>query len=241
MKRIVTVLMSLVFGITGYSQCGGAEGSTCISGDPTNSAGLRTHEMALTIAGAEHAIGKIEGFYDFSMSSPAKVANTTGTTMLFDHWDNSGAIYSDNNKFLLERINFDIEKGEFVIKDKDGELFAFNTSKIDKIVIKNNVYRTVLNTDSGNYELFQVMHDDDGIEILKGFELVFVEGSPNPMLNRKSNKIKKREIFYSRSSDQLHKIKIGKKKLLKLLKADDHDVLKKEIQNKKNRRIVSRG
>ncbi len=243
MKKIVMLLMCLTFGVSSYSQCGGgAPGSTCISGDPTNSAGLKTDEMSQVIAGAQHAIGKIEGFYDFVTSNSAKTvsANTTGTTLLFDNWNNSGAIYSDNSKFLLDGVNFDIKKGEFVIKDKDGELYSFTTSKIDKVVINNNVYKTVLNNMSGNYELFQVMHDDDGIEILKGFELVFIEASPNPMVNRKSNKIKKKEVFYSRSADQLSKIRIGKNKLMNLLDEDNHEMLKKEIQSRINRRIVTR-
>lgn len=234
------LFVSLSFALSGYGQ--DHPGSTCISGDPTNSAGLRTNEMSLVIAGAEHAIGKIEGFYDFTTLNSAKnlTANTKGTTMLFDNWDSSGAIYSENNKYILERLNFDIQKGEFVIKDKDGELFAFNTSKIDQVVINDATYKTVLNNDSGNYELFQVMHDDDGIEILKGFKLVFIEASPNPMLNRKTNKIKKKEVFYSRNVDKLSKIKISKNKLMNLLNEDNHELLRKQIQNKKNRRIVTR-
>jgi len=196
--------------------------------------------MAQAIAGAAHAIGKIEGFSDFTLSNSGRnnSTNITGTTLLFYNWTHSGVIYSNDNKYLLDGINFDIKNGEFVIQDQEEEQYTFTTSKIDKVVIDDTVYKTVFNSNSGNYELFQVMHDDDGIEILKGFELVVIEASPNPMVNRKLNKVKKREIFYSRYEDQLSKIKMSKRKLLMLLKDDDHLLLKTQLVNSKNRRTV---
>lgn len=239
MKRIVMLIMAMSMTAINFGQV--HPGSTCISGDPTNSAGLKTNEMSQVIAGAEHAIGKIEGFYDFTtMGSARSAANTSGSVLLYADWEQSGTIYSENRRFVVDRMNYDIEQGEFVIKDKDNEMFSFDTKKIDKVVINDEVFKTILNNNSGNYELFQVMHDDDGIEILKGFELVFIESSPNPMLNRKANKIKKKEIYYTRNDNQISKIRLSKNKLLKLLEEDNHDLIRKEILMKKNRRIVTR-
>lgn len=157
---------------------------------------------------------------------------TIGTYYLFDNWDNYCVIHtSGNKKFAVRNLNLNLRRNIFESKVGNDSLFAFNFNNIEKIVIDGKVYKNYFwNDDSRVYE---VLYENDNMQLLKGFDVKFVEGSANPMLNRKYDKFVRKEYYFVRIDGKIKPIKLKKKKILKLL--DQKNVMKVEEYAKRNK------
>jgi len=133
-----------------------------------------------------------------------------GSRYLYKNWDNVAQITTTKNKFTVKNVNFDIERDQFVAKLKDS-VFYFNTNHLKNVLIKNDRYLTVQNQ---NYKVEVVTKK---FMILKKYSLKLIDGSPNPMVNRRKSTIKRRGHFYVFRDKELERIKLNKKSVLKLL------------------------
>ena len=61
-------------------------------------------------------------------------------------------------------------------------------------------------------------------QLLKGYNVKYVEGSANPMLNRKNDRYIRQESYYLRQNGKIKKFKLKKKRLLKLFDGDEAKV-----------------
>ena len=139
-----------------------------------------------------------------------------GTVYLFDDWNNRGVIYTTGyEKLAINNINLNIKRNAFESKVGNDSLFSFSFNNIEKFVINNRVFKNYYwDNDNRVYEEI-VKHKN--YEILKGFNVKFVEGSSNPMLNRKNDKYIRNETYYVRKDGKISFLALKKSRILKLL------------------------
>lgn len=143
-----------------------------------------------------------------------------GTVHLFDSWNNTAVIHTkDQQKFLLKNINLNVERHTFESKISEDSLFTFNFNNIDKFVVNNKVYRNYYWDDDN--KVYQVIYDGADFQVLKGFKLEIIEGSANPMLNRKNDKFVTKEAYFIRKKGKIKPFRLSKGKVMKLFKDDE--------------------
>jgi len=150
--------------------------------------------------------------------NPKRVVD--GTVYLFDNWDNRGVIYTTGHeKLAINNINLNIQRNAFEAKVGNDSLFSFSFNNIEKFVVNNRVFKNYYwDNDNRVYEEIAIQKD---FEILKGFNVKFVEGSSNPMLNRKNDKYIRNESYYVRKDGKITFLALKKSRILKLLDLND--------------------
>ncbi len=207
---------------------------TCISGDSRNNLGLHTADMETAIEGNRSVRGKIEGLGSvLNMAGTDNyVSNTKGSTLLYSSWDNQGILQIDGIRYAVNNINYNIKDGLFLTKINKDELLAFDFRGIEEIKVNDDVFKVIFDTGTNTYRVFQVMYEDQQFAVLKGFDLKLVEGSPNPMLNRSSTKLVKKETLFIRQNSSILAYKGSKKRVLKYIMNDDKLALMKTLKIK---------
>ncbi len=143
-----------------------------------------------------------------------------GSVHLFDNWKNTAVIHTkDDRQFLLKNINLNVERHTFESKITQDSLFTFNFNNIDKFVVNNKVYRNYYWNDDN--KVYQVIYDGDKYQVLKGFKLEIIEGSANPMLNRKNDKFVKKEAYFIRRDGKIKPFRLSKGKIMKLFRDNE--------------------
>lgn len=143
-----------------------------------------------------------------------------GSVYLFDDWNNRAIIYTTNHeKYALYNINLNIKRNSFESKVGNDSLFSFSFNNIEKFVINNRVFINYY-WDNDNRVYEEIAKNKD-FEILKGFNIKYVEGSSNPMLNRKNDKYIRNETYYVRKNNKIAFLNLKKSRILKLLELDD--------------------
>ncbi len=156
-----------------------------------------------------------------------------GTYYLFDKWDNYTTIHTeDNHKFVLRNINLNLERNTFESKTEGDSIFTFNFNNIDKFIINGRVFKNFFWDDDN--KVYEIIFDTDDFEILKGFKVELIEGSANPMVNRKNDKYIRREYYFVRKDDKLEPFKFKKSRVLKLIGSDETVAKKIETYAKNN-------
>ena len=100
-------------------------------------------------------------------------------------------------------------------------------------VVNNKIFKNYLH--NGESKVFQSIYDSNDFELLKGYKVDLIQGSPNPMLNRSTDKYVQKEYYYIRQNDMVKSFKLKKKNVVKLLNGDE-DQAKKLIEFAKKQR-----
>ena len=143
-----------------------------------------------------------------------------GSVHLFDSWNNTAVIFTkDEQQFKLKNINLNIERHTFESKIARDTLFTFNFNNIDKFVVNNKIYRNYYWDDDNR--VYEVIYDGKDFQVLKGFKLEIIEGSANPMMNRKNDKFAKKEAYLIRQDGKIKPFRLSKGRVMKLFKGDE--------------------
>ena len=143
-----------------------------------------------------------------------------GTVYLFDNWENYAVIYATNHqRYLLHNINLNIQRNSFESKVGKDSLFAFSFNNIEKFVINGRVFKNYY-WDNDN-RVYEVIADGKNFEILKGFSVKYIEGSPNPMLNRNNDRYVRYEKYYVKKDNKIGFLSLRKSRILRLLDLND--------------------
>lgn len=148
-----------------------------------------------------------------------------GSEYLFDDWDNSAVVYTkDNYTYAIKNINLNIKRNLFLSKLSKDSIFTFNMNSIDRIVIDSKIYKNIY-SEKGR-TICEVIFESKQFSILKGFYLQSVEGSPNPMINRSTDKIIRKKRYYLLEDDSLDTFRFVKRKVLTLVGLDKVTLVK---------------
>ena len=199
--------------------------------------GVPTYQNATGASGAEYAsltgsandISKITSFAsvtDFDSVSFAKVG-TEGSNYLFDDWKNMALIVAGQKKYTINNINYNVrlQRFESQVEDKNS-LFIYDLPSISSLTINGKQFVSIFNHETNSNTIYEVIYRGKGLSLLKTYDIRVVQGSPNPMLNRKKNKIKKEVNYFMKSGEDIAKVKLNKKSVLKALKLNTEETEK---------------
>tara|TARA_B100000787_G_C16198053_1_gene302480 strand:+ start:3283 stop:3990 length:708 start_codon:yes stop_codon:yes gene_type:complete len=149
-----------------------------------------------------------------------------GSEYLFDEWENRAIVYTkDKYTYSLKNINLNIKRNSFVSKVGKDSVFTFDMNNIDKIIINRKIYKSVF-SENGK-RIYQVIYEDTNFSILRGFTIQRVPSSPNPMVNRKTDRLVRKRILFLKKDNAVKRFKLTKKRVLGLVNvANEEEVLR---------------
>jgi hypothetical protein len=146
-----------------------------------------------------------------------------GSVHLFNDWNNQAVIYTtDTQKFSLRNINLNIERNTFESKVSEDTIFTFNFNNIDRFVINKRVFKN--HYYNGDNRIFEIIYDSGKITLLKGYKIQLVKGSPNPMLNRSTDRNVQKEFYFLKEGNNIKPYRLKKKSILALMSSDQAKV-----------------
>ena len=197
---------------------------TSLSFSQNNATENNGAQMFGAVASSSRSYGSTSGMF----INPAKKAQ--GSVHLFKDWNNLAMIHaSDAQKFSLKNINLNIERNTFESKISEDSIFTFNFNNIDKFVINNRVFKNYYN--DGENRVFEVIYDSGQLVLLKGYKIQFVKGSPNPMLNRSTDKNVQKEFYFIRQNSSIRSFRLKKNNILDLLSPDQAKAAEKYVKD----------
>jgi hypothetical protein len=197
---------------------------TSLSFSQNNTTENNGAQMFGALASSSRSYGSTSGMF----INPAKKAQ--GSVHLFKDWNNLAMIHaSDAQKFSLKNINLNIERNTFESKISEDSIFTFNFNNIDKFVINNRVFKNYYN--NGENRVFEVIYDSGQLVLLKGYKIQFVKGSPNPMLNRSTDKNVQKEFYFIRQNSSIRSFRLKKSNILDLLSPDQAKAAEKYVKD----------
>ena len=197
---------------------------TSLSFSQNNATENNGAQMFGAVASSSRSYGSTSGMF----INPAKKAQ--GSVHLFKDWNNLAMIHaSDAQKFSLKNINLNIERNTFESKISEDSIFTFNFNNIDKFVINNRVFKNYYN--DGENRVFEVIYDSGQLVLLKGYKIQFVKGSPNPMLNRSTDKNVQKEFYFIRQNSSIRSFRLKKNNILDLLSPDQAKAAEKYVED----------
>lgn len=162
--------------------------------------------------------------------NPARAVD--GTVYLFEDWNNAGVIYANTNeRFALSNINLNIERNSFESKVGKDSLFSFNFNNIEKFVINGRTFKNYYWEDDNR--VYEIIYENKDWSIIKGFKIVEVTGSANPMLNRSRDRMVRKKFYYIKDEKGIRYFKLKKSKILKLV--DEKEVARVQNYAKTNK------
>ena len=170
-------------------------------------------------ASLQRAASAVQSSYGSSTYFVNPARPVKGSIYLFEQWENRGVLVTiDKQRFGMRNVNIDLKNQSFQSKFSKDSIFNYNFNNIDKFIINNKVYKNFYYNEDNR--IYEVMHETPEYSLLKGYKVNLVEGSANPMLNRKTDKYVQKYDYYVKTDTEIKKFKLGKKSLLKLLGTD---------------------
>ncbi|MBT8303522.1 MAG: hypothetical protein KJP09_03555, partial [Bacteroidia bacterium] len=111
-----------------------------------------------------------------------------------------------------------LQSQSFQSKFHQDSLFNFSFNNIDKFVINNKVYKNFYYKETNR--IYEIIYDAPEYSLLKGHKVNLVEGSANPMLNRKTDRYVQKHGYYIKNEKEIKNFKPSKKNITKLLGLD---------------------
>jgi len=150
--------------------------------------------------------------------NPARAVD--GTVYLFEDWNNAGVIHATTNqRYSLRNINLNIERNSFESKVGRDSLFSFNFNNVEKFVINGRIFKNYYWNDDNR--VYEIIYESKDWSIIKGFKIVEVTGSANPMLNRTRDRMVRKTFYYLKDDKGINTFKLKKSKILKLVNGDE--------------------
>lgn len=158
-----------------------------------------------------------------------------GSIYMFPDWENNAILQSkDKRRIAVSNVNFNLRRNRIVAKYSKDSIFVFDMKTLDKLIINGHSFKKIeTETDS---RIFEVIFESDKADLLKWHHLKVVEGSANPMVNRKVDKFKHTENYFVYINNELIQFKLKKKGILKVF-AKDEDTKNKIINYYKKNKL----
>lgn len=145
-----------------------------------------------------------------------------GSVYMFEGWSNVGIIQTkDKKRVAFNNLNYNIRRNRIASRFSTDSLFVLDLSLLDKIIVQGRTFRKLDPDLDGR--IFEVLVETEKVNLLSFHYLKVLEGSANPMVNRKVDKFKQRQEYYLYIDGDLIPVKLKKKEILKALAKNDED------------------
>ena len=222
MKKLkIITLLFLTLSFVGYSQ------STNTNVSDNNALALQG------ITGGNNNGGN--GVYGTAMRFVNPPRTIDGSIYLFNNWKNYPVVVKskDNKIFTLDNVNFNLRTNRLVTKISQDSIFVLNMKSIETVDIQGKVFKKV-DTEIGS-RIFEVIYESDKVSLLNFHSVKLVEGSVNPMLSRKTDKLVHKEVYYVLNGQGINELRLKKKSILNSFASNDNEknsLLKYFLENK---------
>ena len=210
MKKLkIITLLFLTISVVGYSQNTGTNVSD------NNARALQ----GITGTG----IGSGNGGYGTAMRFVNPPRTIDGSIYLFNNWKNYPVVVKskDNKTFTLDNVNFNLRTNRLVTKISQDSIFVLNMKSIETVDIQGKVFKKV-DTEIGS-RIFEVIYESDKVSLLNFHSVKLVEGSVNPMLSRKTDKLVHKEVYYVLNGQGINELRLKKKSILNSFASNDNE------------------
>ncbi len=206
--KIITVLF-LTISVVGYSQNTGTNVSD------NNARALQ----GITGTGT----GSGNGSYGTAMRFVNPPRTIDGSIYLFDTWKNYPVVVNskDNKTFTLDNVNFNLRTNRLVTKISQDSIFVLDMKSIENVNILGKVFKKV-DTEIGS-RIFEVIYESDKVSLLNFHSVKLVEGSVNPMLSRKTDKLVHKQEYYALNDKGITQFNLKKKSILNAFASNDSE------------------
>ena len=151
-----------------------------------------------------------------------------GSVFMFDDWSNVGIIQTkDKKRVALSNLNYNIRRNRIASKFSSDSLFVLGLGLLDKLIINGRSFRKLDPDLDGR--IFEILFETEKGDLLSFHRLKIIEGSANPMVNRRVDKFKQVQDYYLYLDGDLIPIRMRKKDILKALAQNDAE--KEELIN----------
>ena len=222
MKKLkIITLLFLTLSFVGYSQS-------------TNTNVSDNTALALQgITGGNNNGGN--GVYGTAMRFVNPPRTIDGSIYLFNNWKNYPVVVKskDNKIFTLDNVNFNLRTNRMVTKISQDSIFVLNMKSIETVDIQGKVFKKV-DTEIGS-RIFEVIYESEKVSLLNFHSVKLVEGSVNPMLSRKTDKLVHKEVYYVLNGQGINELRLKKKSILNSFASNDNEknsLLKYFLENK---------
>jgi len=222
MKKLkIITLLFLTLSFVGYSQ------STNTNVSDNNALALQG------ITGGNNNGGN--GVYGTAMRFVNPPRTIDGSIYLFNNWKNYPVVVKskDNKIFTLDNVNFNLRTNRLVTKISQDSIFVLNMKSIETVDIQGKLFKKV-DTEIGS-RIFEVIYESEKVSLLNFHSVKLVEGSVNPMLSRKTDKLVHKEVYYVLNGQGINELRLKKKSILNSFASNDNEknsLLKYFLENK---------
>lgn len=158
-------------------------------------------------------------------------ARTEGSAYYYDNWDSVAMVYlKEQGRYKIENANVNLFDNTLETLYDQGNVFTFDTANLLQIIIDKKIFRPLpIENELKLLELFY----NEGVAIYKYYYISYSKSSPNPMVNRRTNKYIRNERFYLYKEGELIKLKLTKNAFSKLFKTSNlsEDAIKDYISD----------
>ena len=167
--------------------------------------------------------GSGNGGYGTAMRFVNPPRTIDGSIYLFNNWKNYPVVVKskDNKTFTLDNINFNLRTNRLVTKISQDSIFVLNMKSIETVDIQGKVFKKV-DTEIGS-RIFEVIYESDKVSLLNFHSVKLVEGSVNPMLSRKTDKLVHKEVYYVLNGQGINELRLKKKSILNSFASNDNE------------------
>ncbi len=151
--------------------------------------------------------------------------NVDGSPYLFENWDRNATVVTKAGENLqIENVNFDGRRNKIVAKISKDSIYTFNSLAIDKAVINGKTFVNIEAPNSSVIKVYELVTETPDFKILKDHVVDINEGSSNPMRGTIFARYVPREFYMLLKGDNFEKFSLRKKKILKLLAAQEEKI-----------------
>lgn len=137
-------------------------------------------------------------------------------------------IYSKGKYYKNKNININLESDNFEFKVSKNSVVILDLNKVDSVFINSKKFMPF--NFNEKKRIFEVITYTQNIDLLKGFDLRFVEGRASPLVSDPVNEYVINSRYFVRK-EGVFKFKLKKKKILSLFNDKKQELIKFVKQN----------
>ena len=152
--------------------------------------------------------------------SGAKI-KTVGSLYLYEDWNNEMVVHlNDGENVLIKNVNYNLADQVFEVLTAPDSTYHFDFTKLKSIKLNGKLYKQF--EMDGAMTIFEIVFQEsykDNFAILKKYYVNEFKASPDPMVNRPNNTYTTGYTYYLKNGDDIEKVHLNKKGILKMFKS----------------------